>query len=83
MVAVVLHHACSVLVQVTGVKSQDYSQGPSAPFMTSTLLMDAGNQLGSNVAATMAAAQALFEGDIQDSDEGGRAHTCSSPSYQT
>lgn len=57
--------------QVTGVKSQDSSRGPSAPYMTSTMLMDAANQLGSNVAATMAAAQGLFEGDVKDTDEDG------------
>lgn len=70
MLAVCLHQAYTMLVQVTGVKSQDSSRGPSAPYMTSTMLMDAANQLGSNVAATMAAAQGLFEGDVKDTDEG-------------
>lgn len=51
--------------QVTGLRSHNYSRGPSAPYMTSTLLMDAANQLGSNVAATMTAAQGLFEGDVE------------------
>lgn len=54
---------CSPL-QVTGVRSNQYSRGPSAPYMTSSMLMDAANQLGSNVKATMAAAQRLFEGDF-------------------
>lgn len=32
--------------------------------MTSTMLIDAASQLGQDVAATMASAQRLFEGDI-------------------
>lgn len=55
----------SILVQVAGLKSHNYNRGPSAPYMTSTMLMDAANQLGSNVAATTTAAQGLFEGDVE------------------
>lgn len=51
--------------QVTGVRSNQYNRGPLAPYMTSSMLMDAANQLGSNVKATMAAAQRLFEGDFE------------------
>lgn len=53
----------SIPLQVTGLKSQNYNRGPSAPYMTSSMLMDAANQLGSNVTATMTAAQGLFEGN--------------------
>ena len=57
--------ARSMFFQVTGLKSHNYNRGPSAPYMTSTMLMDAANQLGSDVAATMTAAQGLFEGDVE------------------
>ena len=59
--------AAHALLQVTAIKRQDYTRSPEAPYMTSTMLMDAANQLGSNVGSTIAAAQGLFEGDIKDS----------------
>ena len=58
-------------MQITGVRGTEVEKGPSAPYMTSTMLTDAANQLGSNVARTMANAQALFEGG-----DAGAAHLC-------
>ncbi|KAL3144457.1 hypothetical protein ABBQ32_004201 [Trebouxia sp. C0010 RCD-2024] len=60
--------------KVKRVSSAMHTRSPSAPYMTSTMLMDAAAQLGQDVAAAMAAAQRLFEGDVHgalgESDEG-------------
>lgn len=57
-------------LQVTGKQVSEVRRNPSLPYMTSSLLTDAANQLGSSVAATMSNAQALFEGGA-----GGKAAT--------
>ena len=49
-------------MQVTSKQGIDVKRSPSLPFMTSTMLTAAANQLGSDVARTMANAQVLFEG---------------------
>ena len=49
-------------MQVKKVKGTESSRSPAAPYMTSSMLMDASNQLGNSVATTMSAAQGLFEG---------------------
>ncbi len=51
-----------VCVQVTSKQGIDVKRSPSLPFMTSSMLTAAANQLGSDVARTMANAQVLFEG---------------------
>ena len=50
-------------LQVSAVKGTEIKRNPSAPYMTSTMLSDAANRLGSKVSHTMSNAQALFEGD--------------------
>lgn len=57
-------------LQVTGRQVSEVRRSPALPYMTSSLLTDAANQLGSSVAATMSNAQALFEGGA-----GGKAAT--------
>ena len=57
-----LHDDASVWVQVTSKQGIDVKRSPSLPFMTSSMLTAAANQLGSDVARTMANAQVLFEG---------------------
>lgn len=47
---------------MTSKQGIDVKRSPSLPFMTSTMLTAAANQLGSDVARTMANAQVLFEG---------------------
>jgi len=49
-------------VQVTSKQGIDVKRSPYLPFMTSSVLTAAANQLGSDVARTMANAQVLFEG---------------------
>ena len=57
-----LHDSAAVWVQVTSKQGIDVKRSPSLPFMTSSMLTAAANQLGSDVARTMANAQVLFEG---------------------
>jgi len=57
-----LFFSTTVCVQVTSKQGIDVKRSPSLPFMTSTMLTAAANQLGSDVARTMANAQVLFEG---------------------
>ncbi|KAA6425407.1 MAG: hypothetical protein FRX49_04900 [Trebouxia sp. A1-2] len=49
-------------LQVTSKQGSDVRRSPSLPFMTSSMLTAAANQLGSDVARTMANAQVLYEG---------------------
>ena len=62
-----MHDSCSppACMQVTGLKKTELMRGPSPPYMTTSMLADAGNQLGASVGATMMDAQALFEGGDQ------------------
>ncbi len=64
-------------VQVDRMKSTEAKRSPSAPYMTSTMLTDAANHLGSSVAGTMATAQALFEGG--DAGEACRVYVVMTP----
>ena len=57
-----LHDSAAVWVQVTSKQGIYVKRSPSLPFMTSSMLTAAANQLGSDVARTMANAQVLFEG---------------------
>lgn len=46
-------------------KHTDSSRKPAAPFITSSMVQDAANRLGFQVATTTSTAQALFEGGEQ------------------